>query len=161
MNSMDRGYDDQFPRWYTYVGLFYGVAFLFLILYAWPRIGNTLGVNRQTAFFPSVRVFMTFFISLTLIPIAFMTELMYSRWRKRRFQVRYALVWVGLVVEAILVMNAAFLAFQFAFPNIFFSHVQSAALVASLMLFGTIVPVTVAATTRIPRVLEYIKKITQ
>ncbi|MGB8779786.1 MAG: hypothetical protein WCD81_03955 [Candidatus Bathyarchaeia archaeon] len=63
------------------------------------------------------------------------------------------------MAEAILVMNVVFFAFEFASPNLFFSHEPPAGLVGPLMvLMGAIPALTVAGTSRIPKVLEYVKK---
>ncbi|MGB8779787.1 MAG: hypothetical protein WCD81_03960 [Candidatus Bathyarchaeia archaeon] len=67
--SKDYGY-----RWsdlYNYLLLVYVFAVGFLILFGWPLIGDAFGVNRQMAFFPAVRVFMTVSLTIILIPGSF------------------------------------------------------------------------------------------
>jgi hypothetical protein len=88
-----------------------------------------------------------------------MLELFYSRWKGRKFLLRNALVYCGLFAEGILAMVIVSFVFEFAYPNLSFTNGPQGLAGLAVGLMAAMPVVTIAFTSRIPKISEYLMKI--
>jgi hypothetical protein len=95
---------------------------------------------------------------LAAFPMAIAVEAMWDHWKKRRFQLRRALIPVLLIIEAITAICLTGLAFEVSFPGYFTNKAFTWLTGLALGLLVAVPMMTLTLTIRTSRIRKYFKK---
>ena len=119
---------------------------------------SILGLDLETDFVTGASAYIAVGLLFFVAPIAILVEVLYAKWRKRKLRIFNIFVTAAIVLEGILVMIVFSFVVNLVFPGLSFTNepfVGLAGLVLGLMIGLPVL--TIALTSRIPRVRKYFK----
>ena len=147
------------PSPYIYLLLLFIFAIIVPLAILSPIIVRILGLTTGAGLISSIYTFITLVFLIMFVPLSVMIELLYSRWKRRKFRTGSFLLLCGGFCEALLVLVVISLAFESAFPELSFTHEPFPGLAGLALGMAIGLPViAIGLTIRIRRVREYLVK---
>lgn len=120
---------------------------------------RNLGFSFQNNFMGSLWRMMSLTLIAAAFPIAVLVELMWDRWKKRKFHVLSVVVSALMLFEYVLIVSITGLIFEVAFPGLHFTNEPFPGLTGlGLGMMVGLPMLTVAFTIRIPKVRDYVRR---